>query len=341
MLYRLARRKHPPTGFTLVELLVVIAIIGVLVGLLLPAVQAAREAARRMQCSNNLKQMGLALHNYHDRYNKFPMGVFGQFMHSWELAILPELEQGNVTNQLLMGVNLGISGSGAPEGPNRVLLNEWTPSFNWCPSSTGARLMLRNTPAPATKFATSSYNGIAGASTSPTVFTDPTGLGRCIAGNQGYACANGALVPNRSMRLADFSDGTTNQLMIGENSAMGRTAAGAQVEIRGSAEWGCWIGSGAYAGPPEVGGPYTWTGNPYCRNVTTIRYGVNMITELTGSGGNYRDGVNNSINSQHSGGAQVCRGDGSVHFMSQSVNLLVLRNLSIRDDGAVVTGDEL
>ena len=133
-------RSRPSYGFTLVELLVVIAIIGILVGLLLPAVQAAREAARRMQCSNNLKQMGLALHNYHDRSNTFPMGVFGKFMHSWQLAILPELEQGNVTSQVVMGVNLGISGSGAPEGPNRVLLNGWTPSFNWCPSSAGARL---------------------------------------------------------------------------------------------------------------------------------------------------------------------------------------------------------
>ena len=89
-------------GFTLVELLVVIAIIGILVGLLLPAVQAAREAARRMQCGNNLKQMGLAFHNYADANKRFPPGNItdgpccGTLSHTvWSVAILPYLEQSN------------------------------------------------------------------------------------------------------------------------------------------------------------------------------------------------------------------------------------------------------
>lgn len=292
-----------------------------------------------MQCSNNLKQMGLALHNYHDRSRTFPIGIFGMFMHSWQLAILPEVEQGNVIDKVVMGVNLGISGSGAPEGPNRLLLDRWTPSFNWCPSSAANRLMVRDTPAPQVKFATSSYNGIAGASTSPTVFTDPTGGGRCVTGGQGYACANGVLVPNRAVKIAELTDGTTNQLLIGECSAWGRTTAGAQAEIRGSAEWGCWIGSGANAGPPEAGGTYRWAASPWARNVTTIRYAINMKTQLTGAGGNHRDGTNNSLHSEHPGGAQVARADGSVHFLAESMDLLVLRNMSIRDEGAVIPGD--
>src|SRR5262245_37386279 len=92
-------------GFTLVELLVVIAIIGVLVALLLPAVQAAREAARRMQCTNNLRQLGLALHNYHDVNQWFPLNYrpVAAGPYSWMQAILPYIEQQNLYSQLTIG----------------------------------------------------------------------------------------------------------------------------------------------------------------------------------------------------------------------------------------------
>ena len=89
-------RRSQYRGFTLVELLVVIAIIGVLVALLLPAVQAAREAARRSQCQNNLKQLGLALHNHHDTYKKFPTFSAGNPNISWVVYLLPFMEQNNV-----------------------------------------------------------------------------------------------------------------------------------------------------------------------------------------------------------------------------------------------------
>ncbi len=89
-----------PSGFTLVELLVVIAIIGILVALLLPAVQAAREAGRRTQCTNNLKQMGLALHNHHDSLRRFPPGgdrsPVGGYGPSWMVHILPYIEQNSL-----------------------------------------------------------------------------------------------------------------------------------------------------------------------------------------------------------------------------------------------------
>jgi prepilin-type N-terminal cleavage/methylation domain-containing protein len=326
------------SGFTLVELLVVIAIIGVLVALLLPAVQSAREASRRIKCSNNLKQIGLALQNYHDRAGTFPMGTFGVFMHSWQLAILPEVEQANMLDKVIFA-SVNLRGSGAPEGPNATLLDRWTAAYNWCPSSSNTnRLCLRTGPK-GERFATASYNGISGATLSPTNPADPTGDNRCVSGAQGYACANGVLVPNRSVRMAAITDGTSNQLLVSESSALGVTTAGVVVEIRGSAEWGCWIGCGAVAGPPEPGGTYGWS-SPWCRNITTIRYPVNMRTELTGAGGNFRDGTNNSLHSYHPGGVQSLRADGSVHTLSQNTDIAVLRNLSVRDDGTPIAGDD-
>ncbi|MBI3461770.1 MAG: DUF1559 domain-containing protein [Planctomycetes bacterium] len=335
-------RGKRQAGFTLVELLVVIAIIGILIALLLPAVQAAREAARRIQCGNNLKQMGLALHNYHGKYGRFPMGVFGVFMHSWQLAILPEVEQGTLMAQVdfnpILQNGAPRFGSGNPNGPNGKLLNLYTPVFNWCPSSTAPRLM-RATGNNGEKLGTSSYNGIAGSTTSPTVATDPTGGGRCVASNQGYACANGVLIPNRSVKISDVSDGTTNTLMVGECSAMGKTAVGVAEDIRGSAEWGCWIGSGADAVLPQAGGLFPWRTSPWCRNVTTIRYPINMTTVLTGAGGNFRDGANNSLHSNHPSGVEVLNADGSVRFLIQTTDVLVLRNLSIRDDRGAIPSE--
>jgi prepilin-type N-terminal cleavage/methylation domain-containing protein len=117
------RRQRPSRGFTLVELLVVIAIIGVLVSLLLPAVQAAREAARRMQCSNNLRQLGIALHNYHDTYNVFVARAAGTApcdnigncnWRSGFVSLLPYIEQQPLYDQIMNGFN----GQWVPEGPN-------------------------------------------------------------------------------------------------------------------------------------------------------------------------------------------------------------------------------
>jgi len=156
LLERWTSNRRRPNGFTLVELLVVIAIIGVLVGLLLPAVQAAREAARRMSCSNNQKQIGLALHNYHDTHNSFPAGYVAKIpnnksssertMFTWGAAILPFLEQGNLADIL-------DSGNPTPLDvrlPDPVLspalvgaLQPPLPSFR-CPSDTGPALNSYN-----------------------------------------------------------------------------------------------------------------------------------------------------------------------------------------------------
>ncbi|HVJ66419.1 MAG TPA: DUF1559 domain-containing protein [Caulifigura sp.] len=320
-------------GFTLIELLVVIAIIAILIALLLPAVQQAREAARRTQCKNNLKQLGLALHNYESTYSTFPSGGWGQFRISWYVSILPQVEQTAIYNK----INWASTSLASPGGPNDALWDKWTPEFLWCPSSNANRVNIRTDVA--AKYATASYVSIAGASTDATTVTDPTGLNRCIAGGQGYACANGALPPNESIRIRDITDGTTNTIMIGEQSSMGMAAATgiAQEDIRSSAEWGCWLGPGALEKIPAVtNGTYKWNSSPWARNSTTVRYPIGYKIKATGAGGNFRDGTNTALYSEHVGGTQVLRGDGSVAFLSSSIDMVPYRWISIRDDKQVV-----
>lgn len=331
------------TGFTLIELLVVIAIIAILVALLLPAVQQAREAARRSQCKNNLKQIGLALHNYHDVAQSFPSSGFGHGRHSWALAILPMVEQQTMFGKL----SLGIVNSGFPSGGNGAVLDRWLVGFVWCPSSAADRINVRAEVA--NRFATGSYVGISGASASSTSGVDPTGSGRCVSSNQqGFGCANGVLIANRVVRMRDVTDGLSNTIVVGENSAWGKDSTGAPKDIRASAEWGIWGGNVTDVGPPEMSTTpysgtsiYTWADRPFSRNMTTVRYPVGSTREIAASGGNHRDGLNAALHSEHTGGAHVLRGDGGVAFLSNSTDMSVLRNISIRDDASVVDGSVL
>lgn len=326
--------RHRTRGFTLIELLVVIAIIAVLIALLLPAVQQAREAARRSSCRNNLKQVGLALHNYHDTHRTLPPGGLHEFGFSWWAMLFPYIDQAPVYNQLVFD---GASASGT-SGPNRTLLNRFSPELVWCPSSSTGRFNVRasSVTPPDVRYSTTSYIGIAGATAGPSSSTDPVGLGRCVSGNQGYACYNGTMTPNYIVRFRDVTDGTSNTIVVGEQSDWGVNSSG-KVEIRSSAEWGAWMGVGA-DGIPGQDGPntYNFSASPWCRNMTTVRYAIGTTTQITGTGGNHRDGTNSALHSPHTGGAMVLRGDGGVAFLSNSLDMTILRNLAIRDDGNVI-----
>lgn len=196
------------TGFTLIELLVVIAIIAILIALLLPAVQQAREAARRSSCKNNLKQMGLAIHNYHDAHGCFPMNakaITGTNGFSWIVGILPFLDQAPLYNQFNFDLTLIQNTTGSPT--NREVLN--TPLATViCPSdpTTAFRTDL------AISWANPVSNGALPRAAAVTCYSGTVGT------VWGGALGLFERDPVRPLRFRDITDGTSNVLMVGERS---------------------------------------------------------------------------------------------------------------------------
>jgi prepilin-type N-terminal cleavage/methylation domain-containing protein/prepilin-type processing-associated H-X9-DG protein len=186
-------------GFTLIELLVVIAIIAILIGLLLPAVQKVREAAARMRCANNLKQMVIALHNYHGAVGTFPPAYNGVNLEpgwAWGSFLLPYAEQENLHRQL--NVSTTVFGLGTnPANATHHPLGQTKLSIYRCPSDTGPDLNPERQ-----NFGTSNYRGVSGPITYP-FFTANQDMG-------------GVLYQNSKIRMTDITDGTSNTLAIGE-----------------------------------------------------------------------------------------------------------------------------
>lgn len=308
-------------GFTLIELLVVIAIIAVLIALLLPAVQQAREAARRSQCKNNLKQLGLALHNYHDTFNTFPIGCrsdgssgWGQ---SWWVGVLPYIDQGplyNLWNH--SAASAGYTGQVALLDGKKIPVAK-------CPSSA----LADTTTANGGNLCLANYTGIAGA------YPDPTGrAATATAYSDGHFTTGGVFFFNSKISIRDITDGTTNQMLVGEQSDFMIDPNGTKVINISSYPHSMWMGSTG--------------GNERPFNTTTVRFtpgykkseavgdgGVGC--PLTGVCGNM--GSNNPIQSAHVGGAHVLLGDGSVRFISDNINLNTFLYLATRDDGKVLS----
>lgn len=196
------------TGFTLVELLVVIAIIGVLVGLLLPAVQAAREAARRSQCANNLRQLGIAAHNFHDINGKLPYtrSGGGQNRHTWALILLPFMEQGNiysVYNSPIAGVNQtdGMNNHTSTD-PAIVAVRQTAMKLHLCPTR-------RTTPAFSPITSGSTVLGI------PSDYATCSGDSNTVPSTGAFPLVNSNHLQG-GIRLAEITDGTSNTIFIGE-----------------------------------------------------------------------------------------------------------------------------
>lgn len=322
-------------GFTLIELLVVIAIIAVLIALLLPAVQQAREAARRSQCKNNMKQLGLAMHNYHDTLTVFPMGVLIGDRPNWRVFLLPYLDQAPVYNQL--SLNGGGFYAHSPAGPpwgysgNAALRGLMLPVYA-CPSSTNAS--FTNSTGYSRDGMTIHYAGISGATPDPAGRTTVcTGDVLCSASS---SCKNGMIVPFASKRSRDCTDGMSNTLLVGEQS--GWTNKG----DRSANGLGGWFSVGNHPGLATWGDgtplplATSLTSN-YPGGITTVRYPPNAY-KLTGAPtpGNSYFSFNTILTSQHVGGIHGLLADGSVRFISDNINFQTLAQLCVRDDGMVI-----
>lgn len=287
--------KRRAMGFTLVELLVVIAIIGLLVGLLLPAVQMAREAARRMQCTNNLKQLGLALHNYHDTFRSFPSALYEQRdaagavlndtpLIGWGVMVLPVIEQGNLYNQL-----------NTTSYSLRTLVTE------------PVTLRLLQTPLPAFKCPSDSSDLL----NSDRPIRDANGTNVQIAtgnyvGNFGQNDNDGLLIFSASGKVTfgSIPDGSSNTIAVGERCKMqGMDPATNQPYKNYAALW---------AGVGRGDGTDT--------NSKEGVVGMSFYQMQTGFSNTGTDFPSLAFASNHTGGANFAFGDGSVHFLSSNIN---------------------
>ncbi|MCX7406583.1 MAG: DUF1559 domain-containing protein [Planctomycetales bacterium] len=313
-------KKKSRVAFTLIELLVVIAIIAVLIALLLPAVQQAREAARRTQCKNQLKQLGLALHNYHDVANKLPSntGRRNPVNGNWEVCcdngvsfythLLPYMDQQALYQSIDFDTNAGKypPTSSPPNYQNRPIAMLKCPSDtiptnlpypNYCPSQGPQTACLQGGmvcsayPAPAPGVAFGSCNQMN---------ADPNNV-KGITSNQGY-----------SARLQDVSDGLTNVIFMGEtrpDCSDHETNSWAHTNSH-------WITTSA---------PINFNTCP-----NTPGYAANTCNDracwVTSMG----------FKSRHTGGAHFLLGDGSVRFLSENIDYVTYQRLGSRNDGGFV-----
>jgi len=317
------QRHFVQRGFTLIELLVVIAIIAILVALLLPAVQQAREAARRTQCKNNLKQLGLALHNYHDSHSTFPPAEFslgtaaGGIRYgnglSFHVMILPYIDQTPLYSQFNFNGTTGWQ-------DNRDRAISPITAF-LCPSATVRASTHPNELSSAATgqvaLSTTHYLGVLGpyggldtpvnpATGSIYPYTSTTTYG-------GYS-DEGILTWKTSRKLRDVTDGTSNTLLLGESSSNAPEMSSCcfRVWMRGTTDS---------------------NSNPCITAARSIRYAPNSKTPtISGPNFNYM-----TFTSGHTGGIHVGIADGAVTFISDNIDMTVYRSLSTRSAGEVAS----
>ncbi len=320
-------------AFTLIELLVVIAIIAILIAILVPAVQRVRSAAARTQCGNNLKQMALGLHSFHDANYRLPPGMDAAC--SFNVHLLPFIDQLVLADQFQFNtVNFWATDS------NANLMNGVFLSIFHCPASglVDQNGTTRNGNKAIQK---SCYVGISGAVNGNIPgYTDPStesggGGAGCCGGN--IISGGGVLFPNSTIRLVQVWDGTSNTMCLGEwASLLNKTTTAADWRSPHGFPMGNGTGT-AFGKPPPN---YNPGGDIRTFNCTTIRYAINQVNGWTNdcqTGVCSNHGANAPLRSEHTGGVNVAMCDGTVRFLASSTSMDVLSRLAIRDDGYPVS----
>jgi prepilin-type N-terminal cleavage/methylation domain-containing protein/prepilin-type processing-associated H-X9-DG protein len=299
--------RRPLHGFTLVELLVVITIIGILISLLLPAVQAAREAARRSQCANNFRQIGIAMYNYESARRCFPPGdiyyyhtnptnyFFGP---SWGGSLLPYMEGSTVYDQYNFA--LQPKGYGIYAGKNELVGGKRIAAY-CCPADPQDNLLAigtsnGSTPGGVILWWKTNAGGVADSVNA--YQPDPANPGKFLLLDEPTSVGDGMLLAMRPVRVADVADGTSNTLFVGE--------------VTGS----------------SPGSKQGWFWAEY--NMVSTYYGINGPGSIPGDGKFTRTG-SDCFSSYHPGGCQFVMVDGSVTFVSQNINQKLLTALTTRN----------
>jgi prepilin-type N-terminal cleavage/methylation domain-containing protein/prepilin-type processing-associated H-X9-DG protein len=309
-------RRANLRGFTLIELLVVIAIIAILVALLLPAVQQAREAARRAQCRNNLKQIGLALHNYESSHRVFPPGTLGfPKVFSAHAHLLPYMDQANLRNLIDFDVpplDFGIPGWQANEQAAKTTI----PVYR-CPSD-GEHV-------PGSDFGTINY---------------PACVGSGLVNDGSSSRADGVVFTQSSIGFGDLTDGTSNTVCFGEtvlgsgaDPATGSDPFREVIELSGGTPTtpiACIPGSGGWSGLRGA----KWINGHYADTLYNHFYPPNVAAPDCHN--QWHNHALTAARSMHSGGVHVLLCDGSVQFVGETVNLNIWRAVSTRAGGEVV-----
>jgi prepilin-type N-terminal cleavage/methylation domain-containing protein/prepilin-type processing-associated H-X9-DG protein len=317
--------RHRP-AFTLFELLVVIAIFAVLIGLLVPAVQKVREAASRTQCQSNVKQIGVAMHNYHDSYRKLPPQVAGNAnvccYGTWQMAILPYVEQDNLWKMYVNFANSQGTAQRYDAGQNIVVSSTRLTLFT-CPSDT-----------PAT-FKSASYNGTSYPLQSHNYLVN--------VGNIDYAQGKDGLLPDqptglifggapfsrtRQARLTDIKDGTSTTLMVAE---IRQGQPGSIKDYRGNTWWAEGSGFTTYR-TPNSSGPDFISQNCVDASQNPLNAPCQSVASSTGDAN-----INVfAARSRHTGGVNVVMCDGSVHFITDGISWDVWQALGTSQGGETV-----